>query len=62
MSTKQKAALIADKVMRLAFLCRMTLVVSSEDVLRDFGKEDIEFLYGRMFNNGKNTLEENDQS
>ncbi|MBP5431587.1 hypothetical protein [Ruminococcus sp.] len=49
MSTRQKAALIADKVMRLAFLCRMTLVVSSEDVLRDFGAEDIDFMYRRMY-------------
>ena len=51
MSTKQKAALIADRVMRLAFLCRMTLVVTSEDVLRDFGAEDIDFMYERMYSN-----------
>lgn len=52
MSTRQKAALIADKVMRLAFLCRMTLVVTSEDVLRDFSPAEISYMYSLMYEDG----------
>lgn len=53
MSQKQKAALIADKVMRLAFLCRMTLIVSSDDVLKDFDAAEIDYMYDVMYRGGK---------
>ena len=53
MSIEQKAALIADKVMRLAFLCRQVLVVTSDDVIRDFDASEIDYMYGVMYRGGK---------
>lgn len=53
MSIEQKAALIADKVMRLAFLCRQVLVVTSDDVIRDFDASEIDYMYGVMYRKEK---------